>query len=46
MFDDHTCMAFLLSFFFLSFFAKQMSICVYFFFIRSYFVVQMSNYGI
>ena len=44
MFDDHTCMAFLLSFF-LSF-AEQMSICVYFFFIRSYFVVQMLNYGI
>ena len=41
MFDDHTCMAFILSFF-----AKQMSICVYFFFILSYFVVQMLNYGI
>ena len=47
MFDDHTCMAFILSFFFLSFFAKQMSICVNFaFFILSYFVVQMLNYGI
>ena len=31
MFDDHTCMAFFL-FFFLSYFAKQMSICVYFLF--------------
>ena len=48
MFDDHTCMAFILSFsFFLSFFAKQMSLCVYFFFfILSYFVVQMLNYSI
>ena len=32
MFDDHTWVASLLSFFFLSFFAKQMSLCVYFFF--------------
>ena len=43
MFDDHSSR---LSFFFLSFFAKQMSIRVYFFFILSFFVVQMLNYGI
>ena len=47
MFDNHTCMAFFLSFFFLSFFAKQMPICVYYLFlILSFFVVQMLNYGI
>ena len=47
MFDDNRCIAFFLFSFFLSFFAKQMSICVYFLFlILSFFVVQMLNYGI
>ena len=37
MFDAPTCMVFLLSFFFLSFFAKQMSIRAYFSFFFLFF---------
>ena len=48
MFDDHTCMTFILSLF-LSFFLSLLNRCQYVsisFFILSYFVVQMFNYGI
>ena len=41
MFDDHTCMAFLLSFF-----AKHMSICVYFIFDSFFLCCTDVNYGI
>ena len=47
MFDDHTCMAFLISFFFLSFFLSLLNRCRYVcisFLIISFFVVQMLNY--
>ena len=44
MFEDHTCIAFLLSFF-LSLLNRCQYVCISFF-ILSFFVVQMLNYGI
>ena len=46
MFDDNTCIAFFLFSFFLSLLNRCQYVYISFFFILSFFVVQMLNYGI
>ena len=46
MFDDHTCMAFFLSFFSFFLCLTDVNMCIFPFLILSFFVVQILNYVI